>query len=445
MTDLRNLSLLDLVPALSPELSSPTWLSDWCTIIESCLVGGVRALMAVPIRHGKTETTLHGISWLLLHDPTINIILLTFDHERAEYLGWRARQICEVAGVPPEKGSNKKIAWRVEQGGGVIAMSAGQSKLGYDCDVLIFDDPLDELSAYDKTVRDAVDGAIVHYTARVGRPGRKGSVLGIMSRWHDDDPFGRRKSRKARDWQVIEHPAITVGDDGQERAFAPNVMTLEELHERREELREADPGERIWWAQFQNNPRPDVQGLFGQPATYAMPPAWGRYVIGIDLAYSKESSADYFAMVVLKVWEKVAYVVNVWREKRDLDSACARIRQARGMYPSASVFSYVAGPEIGAVHYLNDRGIPCVAMHARYDKGTRARKTIDAWNLQQIQVPEQAPWVAGFVHRCKLFTGHPKAFDDDEIDALVSAYDGGVLAGGQGAPSAFGKPRISRY
>ena len=82
-----------------------------------------------------------------------------------------AQQIYAAGQRRSKRGSNKKIAWSNESGGGVVAMSAGQSKLGYDCDVLIFDDPLDEHGAYDRTVRDAVDAAIAHYTARAGRPG----------------------------------------------------------------------------------------------------------------------------------------------------------------------------------------------------------------------------------------------------------------------------------
>jgi predicted phage terminase large subunit-like protein len=265
-----------------------------------------------------------------------------------------------------------------------------------------------------------------------------------MSRWHPDDPAGRRMLRKAEKWRLIQHPAIIDEGLDSERAFAPNVMTLEDLKQRRAALAEVDPTERLWHAQFQNDPQPDAIGLFGNPVRYGVLPAFGRYVIGIDLAYSVETTADYFAMVVIRIWEGVAYVVNVLRERRDLDLATHRIKFAERMYPGAAIYSYVAGPEKGAIQYLNDRGVHAQPMPARYDKGTRARKTIDAWNLGRIMVPEHAPWASGFVSRCRLFTGNPKAADDDEIDALVSACDGGLFCSGA-APKAFGKPRIGRY
>jgi len=465
VSELRDLPLLDFVPALSPEFRRPEHLSDWCGVIERMRTGGVRGICCVPIRHFKTETTLHGIAWLMCQDPKANHILFSYDHERAEYLGRRTRQLCEAAGHGPERGSNKMTAWKNSSGGGVLTMSAKQSRLGQDCDNLFFDDPIDEHDAYDLRVRDEVDMAIAHYTARCGRPGKPGSVAGIMSRWHPDDPAGRRMIREAVRWEIISHAAVEEfcsvcglarpsvaprcagcgsTDTPTQRAFAPNVMTLEDLAQKRAELREADPAERIWYAQFQNDPKPDVFGLFGNPMRYQTLPSYGRFVVGLDLAYSVEARSDYFAAVVLKIWEGVAYVVDVLRERRDLDMAAHRLGFMRRMYPGAMIFSYVAGPEKGAVTYLNDRGIPVQAMPARYDKNTRARKTVDAWNLGNVRVPDHAPWVGGFVARTQLFTGNPKAGDDDEVDALVSACDGGLFSG-VSAPKSFGKPRIGRY
>jgi hypothetical protein len=248
-----------LVPRISPEYAEPWHLREWVEVLERCATRPVRAVCSVAIRHFKTETTLHGIAWLLIQDPTLQIILFTYDHERAEYLGRRTRQICEpIEGIGPARGFNKMTVWQNASGGGVMVMSAAQSKLGQNCDVLIFDDPLDEHGAYDQKVRDAVDMAIAHYTARCGRPGRHGSVCGIMSRWHPDDPAGRRFERSAVQWEQVTYPAIIDEGLETERAFAPDVMTLQDLKQRRAELREADPAERIWRAQYMNNPNPDA-------------------------------------------------------------------------------------------------------------------------------------------------------------------------------------------
>ena len=75
--------LVEWIPWLSPDMQEPWHLEPWCKMIERCLDGGVRGLNATPIRHYKTQTTLHGIAWLLTRKPALRIILMCADHERA--------------------------------------------------------------------------------------------------------------------------------------------------------------------------------------------------------------------------------------------------------------------------------------------------------------------------------------------------------------------------
>jgi hypothetical protein len=195
--ELSRLNLLDFICTLSPDFVRPTHLADWCAMIERVLTESVRGLCAIPIRHYKTWTTLHGVAWLLVRKPKLRIILMCADHERATELGKMCRRLCEAAGIGPSRGDNLIADWKNEMGGGVVVMSAEQSKLGRDVDVLIFDDPLSEKSWDDPMVRDAVDHSIAHYTARCQRAGQLGSVLGVMSPCHPDDPLGRRLARHA--------------------------------------------------------------------------------------------------------------------------------------------------------------------------------------------------------------------------------------------------------
>ena len=433
--------LVEWIPWLSPDMQAPWHLEPWCKMIERCLDGGVRGLNATPIRHYKTQTTLHGIAWLLTRKPALRIILMCADHERANELGKMCRRICFAAGIGPVRGENVILDWKNEQGGGVVLMSAEQSKLGRDVDVLIFDDPITEKNADNLIARDAVDHAIAHYTARAGRAGRRGSVLGIMSRWHPDDPVGRRVGRRAVEWDLLHARAIEDEGLATERAFAPAVMSLEELRLRRAELAEQDPTERLWWAQFQGEPRVTSGELFKTPARYATLPSVGgfRDVLGVDFAYSSKTTADWFAIVALRIYGSIAYVRNVMRFRPDYRAGIDNVRSARDMYGHGAIYSYVAGPEIGAVRYFAQNGIEIQGMPARFNKRVRAQRTIDLWNAGKILIPERAPWVASFLERTYSFRGI-EGDADDEIDALVSAADGGMWSAG--VPRAFGSPRV---
>jgi predicted phage terminase large subunit-like protein len=437
MSRFEGLPLLEFIPALSPELARPNHLAEWCAIItEAHSCDGTRALCDVPIRHYKTETTLHGIVWLLVQDPTREIIFLTHTLEAAQARGKRLRQLAESAGVGPAKGTNTITHWQNDSGGGVVVMSAAQSKIGYNCHALIVDDPIDEDAADDPNIREVVDKSIAHYTARCMRRGRPGPVLILMSRWHPDDPIGRRLSRGG--WQYVHHPAIVDEGLPTERAFAPSVWPLEELHKMRRELALADPGERIWHAQLMGDPRPEGSDLFRGATRYEAFPLGGyRIAYGVDFAYTDAPGSDFFAACAARVYGRKVYLVDFRRHKLDavqLEDTCRTFLNEHGR---AVLWSYQAGPEVGLSRLLLQRGIPVGIIPARYNKLVRAQKTIRRWNEGDILVPATAPWAPGFLHRVALFRGHERD-RDDEVDAMVSMVDAMLGGGGTGPQVGLG-------
>lgn len=438
-SDLSTLPLLDLVPRLSPEFRSPYHLEDWCELFERAVSEPVRGLCDVPIRHYKSETTMAGIIFLLLKNPRKRIIFMTHSFEAAQARGKRLRQLAEQTPVGPERGWNTITDWRNSAGGGVVVMSAEQSKLGYDCHVLVFDDPLDEFGAMDVRVREAVDQAITHYTARCMYQGKPGPVLGVMSPWHPDDPRGRRLARKAAEWTHIHHAAIVDEGLPTERAFAPDVWDLPELKQMRAELAEKDPTERIWFAQLMCDPRPEISNLFGPATFYTEEPKFQfRQCYGADLAYTVGEGSDWFGRTAGRLFGSKMYLTDVARHKIDAHLIASTCNADLHRWGRAPIFSYTSGPEKGMTKVLRERGIPFLDLPARYNKLVRAQRTIKRWNDGDILIPRDALWAPGFIHRVACFRGYEKDSDDDEIDALVSMCDGymGGIAGG--APKTLG-------
>lgn len=435
MISVSELPIMDLIPRLSPEFSRPVHLADWCALIERAADGEpVRGLCSVPIRHYKSETTQHGVIRILLKDPSTPIIYLTHSFERAQAVGKRIRQVARETSIGPARGYDQIADWRNEAGGGVVIMSAEQSRLGYNCGALIADDPIDENGADDPKVREAVDGTLAHYGARCQRRGKPGPQLIVMSRWHPDDPIGRRLNRRAVQWEYVHKPAVIDEGLPTERAFAPEVWDLPALKQMRAELAEKDPTERLWWAQLMGEPRPMGSDLFGPATFYTELPTWGfRKGFGIDLAYTASDGSDYFARVVARAYGSKLYVLDVVRHKIDAHHIESTCRADLNKYGHAPFWSYMSGPEVGMARVLQERGIPIAVMRARYNKLVRAQRTIKRWNSSEILVPDvnAAPWVHGFLHRMSYFRGHDNESDDDEIDALVSLCDG-VMGGAAG-------------
>jgi len=68
-------------------VSEAEHLREWCELIERVLKEPLTICNDVPIQHGKTETTLHGLVWLLCRKSDLRIVYMTYDHERAQKWG----------------------------------------------------------------------------------------------------------------------------------------------------------------------------------------------------------------------------------------------------------------------------------------------------------------------------------------------------------------------
>jgi predicted phage terminase large subunit-like protein len=403
--------------------------------------GGVRGCVAVPIRHWKTWTLEAACSWWLRRNPKLRIIYMSYSINRAQEIGKDIRDVCRRTGVKIAKDHDTIALWRTEEGGGVSIMSAQQSRLGADVDILLVDDPYESGAECDKPeIREAVDGTIAHYTMRLS-PG--GSCILVMSRWRPDDAVGVRRLRSQESWEYVHDRAIEVVDvEGEltERAFAPDVRSLEWLKEQRAVLAEVDPTERMWFAQWQGDPI-DISGEddFTAPKRYAMLPEWPGFVdaIGLDMAYSSGKRADWFALVVVRRMAGQMFIRDVQRFRANEGVAENALRQARDVYGiTTQIYSYMSGPEIGAAHYLASRGLHVNVLPARFNKRIRARKTVNRVKSGDLLVPQHAPWVQAFERRLLAWRG-AEGDEDDEIDALVSVHDG-MFGSGSGEAGAKG-------
>ena len=446
-----SLPLLPWIHVISPEFDEPLHLravgelgTEALAVIRGESAQPMRVMCTYPIRHYKTETFIHLVLWLLSHEPTLRIVFMTHSHERAKHIGKRIREVAKRTEVGPTRGWDEIHNWQNEQGGGVIVMSAEQSKEGHDCHVLLVDDPIDEHGAKIADTREVVDRAINYYTARCMRRGKPGPVLLVMSRQHPDDPIGRRLSRTAVQWRHLHTPAIVDLGGPNEQAFAPNVWDLPQLKAIRAELKESDPYEVVWWSRYQGQPVAEGASFYQDPARYENLPDWPgfRDAIGIDMSYSPKRTADWFAGVLVRFYGQRGFVRHTIRVKPDPREVPGLIRELRALASgSAPVYTYISGPELGVVGRLNvDHGLNIQAMPAKLNKLWRTQRTIRKWNAGEILVPVKDPWAMPFIKRVKGFSGLD-GDEDDESDALVSVCDA-MLGFASNGPGATGRRRM---
>ena len=445
MTDLADRPLGDFIHTVSPELEDPFHLGPLKEILERMTSASrVRGLSGVATRHGKTTTIRHAIIRMLKRNPKAEICFFSYGAEFAYAQNRDIRRLGLEAGLKLSKDFNTIKEWRTEEGGGVFAMSADQDVIGRGFDWVVVDDPIgNAVDADDPEIRDEADAKIRFLTTRL-HPG--GSVLVNASRFHPEDPVGRRLrdtlEKGPIQWEHAEMPAILNLGTDREQALWPDRWSLADLKQLRAELAVDDPAERTWWAQYMCDPRAESGDLFQSPGRWSeLPVAGFRNAMGLDASYSSKPNADWFALAVITVCGETVYLRNVERFRAGEDAAVRRIRANWDIFGQCDVFSYVSGPEIGIIPYLHEKGIPLQALLARFHKVTRARRTIDRCNTGRLLFPNHSAWGPWFLSRMLAWRGLD-GDQDDEIDALVSVVDGATNSGVTAPGPGFGVRRM---
>lgn len=425
---LAELSLLDFIPRCSPELQSPYPLRPLTDLLEQAPHGNLRVLSSPPVRHTKTTTLCHFITWALVRDPTLKIFFLSHSAKFSQKWSRYARRLAEACGVRLSADFNTIEEWTTEAGGGAYWASCDQEVIGRGADVVIVDDPIGAEDVWDVRKRDEVDETISFVTTRLNVGG---SVILNMSRMSDDDPIGRRLQGRAREWQEIALPAIIDENGPNERALWEDLRPLEHLHAVRAEL--CEQGDRwAWESQYQGRPPADQSGVFvGTHPFVGAVPDGARIVIGIDAAYSRGRRSDFFAAVVVAEVEGLACVIHVVKHQRGTTGIIETCFQLKTIYPTARLASYIAGPEKGVYDTLFLLGLEIEQMPARWNKGVRAKRCAHAWENGRVLVRPKEPWSRDFIAECHAFSGYEDPHDD-QVDALVSAYD--ALEAGRPVP-----------
>lgn len=415
--------LADFIARVSPGLSAPLHLQPLLDLLEATTEGPQRATVSTPPQHGKTQTCMHALIWLLRRDPLKRHAYATYEATKAERNNEELQQIATRARLP---WSGNRTAWKTPERGGVVAAGIGGPLTGEPVDgVLLIDDPVkNHVDANSSLIRERTDEWFKTVARTRIHPGA--SIIVVQTRWHEDDLSGRLIKRPG--WKQINLKAI--GDNGD--ALWPQGRPLDFLNEVR-----ADVGEYNWSALYQGEPRPRGGAVFGDATYYKTIPDDLLYRVahGVDLAYTKTTVADWSVVVtMLRVTRPGAiktpplfYVLDVQRKQVPAPEFKAVLRAAHNEHPSAPMRWYAAGTEKGIKDFINAKdddlpGIPLQVKAPHGDKFIRAQPAAAAWNKGRILLPENAPWVSVFVGEVCSFTGVNDAHDD-QVDALAAAFD----------------------
>ncbi len=316
-----------------------------------------RLMIFMPPRHGKSElVTVRYSAWRLQKDPSLNIILASYNQKLANRFSRKVKQALrdatEVAlkessvaveassdanetetreansarkctrsnasndrkttdnsgsfgDAPLPRRTNTAEEWETTQGGGVRAVGAGAGVTGFGAGLIIIDDPVKsraeaESSTHRERVWDWFNDDI--YT----RLEPDAPMILIQTRWHEDDLAGRllkEMDNGGEQWEVISLPAFAESWDGGEETLdmlgrKPGEVLCPERFNREALLRiKTQLGSYSFSALYQQHPTPVEGGLFKRKwfKTIDKAPPQLMWKRAYDLAVSTKTSADYTA------------------------------------------------------------------------------------------------------------------------------------------------------
>jgi len=388
-------------------------------------------LIEMPPRHGKSMTVTETFpSFFIGKNPDKRVIASAYSDNLARKFGRLNRnKLVEFAddlfniNISQEKSASNN--WGIEgTRGGMIATGIGGSITGEGADLLIIDDPLkNNEEAQSQTIRDKVWDE--WETTLSTRLHKGGSVIVIMTRWHEDDLVGRLLERSPHDWERIRLPAIAEDDDDllhreEGEALCPELGYDKEWAE----IKKIEVGSNTWASLYQQRPSPSDGNIFNRNwwQFYNKPPSRFQEIVqSWDLTFKDANSSDY---VVGQVWGRNGadkYLLDQVRAKMDFPATVQAIRTMSRKWPRAKaklIEDKANGPAVIASLKREISGL--IAVNPEGGKVVRAQAVTPDIEAGNVFLPENEPWIHDFIEECSSF---PNGKHDDMVDSMTQALN----------------------
>jgi predicted phage terminase large subunit-like protein len=405
----------------------------------------VFAAFSIPPQHGKTTLHLTALTWLIATADAY-VGYLTYNQTKANRESKKSRDWIRLASVDLEQDTTAKREWRTPEGGGMLAGGLGGGITGYDAlSCIVIDDPhKNREEAESAVIREKVWDAFEDDIW--SRLHDHTSLIVNHTRWHPEDLIGRVMDVMGDKFVYVNFPAILPSGE----ALWPEKHSLERLLYTREKR-----GDYKWASLYMGQPILRGSRLFkDNPPRYRELPSHLVRGIGVDLAYTESSRADWSVATAIGRNGPLRYVLDVERAQCEMDAFAPRLGRMWERHGKCPIVFRGAGQEVEIARslqrLLHQLGFAATVIfrQTRNDKFVNAQDAHADWKANKILLPEAAPWLKpateeGWFRVVTRFTGVGDAFDDD-VDSLVSAH----LAVGDEPPpnagAALPQPDISR-
>ncbi len=431
---------------LARNLSAGTWQSTphlefLSNDVAECATGPIFRIYNMPPRHGKSELFSHWLPvWFLKKFPWKRVGLASYEMGFAQEWGGKTKDsIVEHAdqlGLEMARDTKAKGHWKLKGfGGGMSVAGIGGPITGRGFDLIIVDDPIKNAQeALSKTYRERLWNWYKTTLRTRLEPG--GSIIIIMTRWHEADLAGKLTTPEEGDpddpalkdpWRIVNIPAIAERNDilgrAEGDALWPARFDLPALAKLRYTL-----GPFWFAAMFQGRPQPEGGGIIKE--------AWFKYfdwdqvpkndkgemlfprTIQIwDTAFKENQAADRSACLTLATGPLGFYLLDLFVKRLEYPDLIAAAKNQAARWNPDHILIEDKASGISLIQQLKrDSRLPIKAIKAEDDKVTRAHSVTGVLEAGRVFLPARAPWIPEFMAEV---TGFPTGQHDDIPDVLV--------------------------
>src|SRR6266508_3383382 len=306
------------------------------------------------------------VAWLLGHDPTRRVIVVSYSNELAAELHRQFRMVIDAPwyralfpAMRPAKDSGTELV--TTTGGSRYATSVGGTLTGRGADLIIVDDPLKAEEAMSEPARrrviDWYGGTLV---SRLNDK-ENGPIVVVMQRLHENDLAGHLLDQGG--WEHLDLPSIAM-DDSVIPLSHGKVRTRrigDILHPEREskdalDRIKAETGSLMFSAQYQQRPVPLEGNLIRRE--------WFRYYNHLpqdsakriaqswDIAMMTGDANDYSVCTTWWIIKANYYLVDVFRARLQYPDLRRQLARFAAKHGAGTILIENAGPGMALLQDL---------------------------------------------------------------------------------------------
>jgi predicted phage terminase large subunit-like protein len=440
---------------------------------EKGTLGKQKLMVNMPVRHGKTF--LFSVAfpvYYMARRPSRKILASSYGADLANTIGKDVRNLAQepaVSQIFPKfelaKDSQAANDWRTTLGGKYFACGLDGSTSGRPANLLIWDDLLKNRAAADSPTER--NRAWSHYVSALVKrlepeiDNTPALEIGIMTRWHQDDPCGRLmegEDYKEGDWHHIIMPAISkkpsqikmtrdmlppddprwvpVGDlpklpRAQRDVFEeidtplwPERFPLSYL----EKQRRLDPHE--FSALFQQEPFTKGGNILKSTwwriyTKEELPTTFATLIVAVDTAFKDGEQSDYSVFITAGLSHSGdIYILDVVRERLQYPDLKRRMLMINSLWRGKGLRGIYIEDKASGQSLIQDlrreSGIAVLPVKTLRDKVSRLNSVSPLIEGGRVFIPDAAPWLDEFLNETQAF---PNSKHDDQVDALTMALD----------------------